>query len=279
MVPSSGCSDAFQELEQRRLAAAVRADQSDANAGRKNQVQIFEKPAAAKRLADALGFDQTLGLAFGRGEIDLGRAGAAARRRGGEFFDQPPGRIDARARLAGAGLRSAAQPLDLAAHFGRQRILLLGLRLQKILALLQKLAVVAVHLERALRIHAVDFHHLRGDALEKVAIVRDDQGGARGFNGRLQPQDAFEIQVIGGLVEQQHVGRCNQRGRDGQPLLPSAGERRGGRGGVLEFGAAQHQFDARAVFSSSSKGRSGQARASSTEPTVSPGAKSESCGT
>ena len=96
------------------------------------------------------------------------------------------------------------------------------------------------HLERALRIDAVHFHHLRGDALEKIAIVGNDQGCARSLDGGLQPEDAFEIQMIGGLVEKQHVGRGDQRGRDGEPLFPSAGERLGRRGGVLEFGAAEH---------------------------------------
>ncbi len=44
--------------------------------------------------------------------------------------------------------------------------------------------------------------------------------------------------MIGGLIEEQDVGRRDERGRNREPLLPSTGERRGWCTGVLEFGPA-----------------------------------------
>ena len=93
---------------------------------------------------------------------------------------------------------------------------LLRLGFQKILALLKKFAVVALHLERAAGIDAIQFHHVGGDAFEKVAIVRDDQTRARVFDGCFKPENAFEIQMIGGFVEKQNVGQRDQRCRDRQ---------------------------------------------------------------
>src|SRR5207244_5989669 len=65
--------------------------------------------------------------------------------------------------------------LHLTPHLGRERILLLGLRLEKLLPPLQKLAVVPLHLERTLWIDRIDLHHLRGDVLQKVPVVGDHQ--------------------------------------------------------------------------------------------------------
>ena len=242
MVPSSGSSSPSQDLEQRGLPAPVGSHQADANARRESQVQVLKQPAPAECLPDAFGLNQALGLSIGRREVDLCRCRAAARRDGREFLDQPSGGVDSRARLAGPGFRSSPKPLHFAPHLRRQRILLLGLRLEKLLPPLQKLAVVPLHLERALRIDRVDLHHLRGDVLEKVPVVGDHQAGVGGLDRALEPQDAFQVQVIGGLVQKQHVRRGHQRRRDGEALPPSAGERRGRCARALEAGPAEHHL-------------------------------------
>ena len=72
---------------------------------------------------DAIGFDEPFGHTVSGGEIDLGGAGAAALGGGGEFLDEAAGRIDAGARLAGAGLGTAAQPLDFPPHAILERLL------------------------------------------------------------------------------------------------------------------------------------------------------------
>ena len=42
---------------------------------------------------------------------------------------------------------------------------------------------------------------------------------------RLQPQDRLQVEVVGGLVHQQHVGPAQQHPGHGHPHLPAAGER------------------------------------------------------
>ena len=42
----------------------------------------------------------------------------------------------------------------------------------------------------------------------------------------LEPEDAVDVEVVGGLVEQQQLGLAHQLARDGEPLLPAARQRR-----------------------------------------------------
>ncbi len=64
----------------------------------------------------------------------------------------------------------------------------------------------------------------------------------------LEPQDALQVQVIGRLVEEEHIRRLHQGGRDGQPLSPSPGEGRCRRVRALKSGAPQHDFPARLLL-------------------------------
>jgi hypothetical protein len=63
------------------------------------------------------------------------------------------------------------------------------------------------------------------DAVEELAIVRDHQQRAGILEQPLlQPQHRIQVQVVGGLVEQQQIGRRHQRPRHVQPHPPAAGE-------------------------------------------------------
>ncbi len=81
---------------------------------------------------------------------------------------------------------------------------------------------------------------MRGDIFQKIPVVGDDQAGVDRADGILEPQNAFQIQVIGWLVQKQHVGRSHQGSRDGEPLPPSAGEPRRRRIGGLEAGPPEY---------------------------------------
>ena len=77
------------------------------------------------------------------------------------------------------------------------------------------------------------------DAVEKIAVVRDEQqraGIAR--EPVLEPQHGVEVEVIGGLVEQQQVRAAHQRLREIEPHAPAAGEARD-RIAVARVGEAQ----------------------------------------
>src|SRR5207249_1322838 len=238
----------LQNFKHRSLPAPVGTYEANANTRRESQVQILKQPAPAECYPDAFGFNQALGFSIGSREVDLRRCRTAACSDGREFLDQPSGGVDACARFASPGLRSSSKPLHLAPHLRRQGILLLGLRLEKLLPPLEKLAVVPLHLERTLWIDRADLHHLCGDVLQKVPVVGDDQARVDSPDRTLEPQDAFQVQVIGWLVQKQHVRRSDQRSRDGEALPPSARERRRQRSGGLEAGPPEHHLLARRLL-------------------------------
>ena len=128
--------------------------------------------------------------------------------------------------LGGAGRRLAAQPLHLAPHLVGQRLLVGGLVAQDLVALLEEVAVAPLRLEEPARVGAAELEHARGDVLQEVAVVaHDDVGQGLALQQALEPEDAFEVEVVRGLVHEQDVRRLDQLAHDGQALLPAAGER------------------------------------------------------
>ena len=172
-----------------------------------------------------------------------------ARFQAGELAHQPSGFVDTGARFAGAGLGAAAEPLHFAADLVGERFLAARLREQELFLLLQELAVAAIDAEKALGIDAVDLGHVVDHVVQEVAVVAHHHAGEGGRSEQpLEPQDAFEIEVVGGLVEEEQVGIEGQLARNGEPALPSAGEgfRRGGA--VGETGPAERLVDARGTL-------------------------------
>ncbi len=55
-----------------------------------------------------------------------------------------------------------------------------------------------------------------------------------------EPQDALEVEVVGGLVEQEQLGLVNQLGGNGEPLLPAPGKDGGLRIRIVETGFPHH---------------------------------------
>ena len=81
---------------------------------------------------------------------------------------------------------------------------------------------VVVNRERS----AIQLPDLRADAIEHVAVVRDEDAGARiGDEQVLEPTHHADVEMVRRFVEQQHVGLLEQdaRERGARPL--SAGER------------------------------------------------------
>jgi hypothetical protein len=66
--------------------------------------------------------------------------------------------------------------------------------------------------------------------VEKIAVVRDEHEGKRILQQiLLQPVAGFEIEVVGGLVEQQQVGLFEQQLGERDAHLPAAGKLLGAR--------------------------------------------------
>jgi hypothetical protein len=71
----------------------------------------------------------------------------------------------------------------------------------------------------------VEFENPLGDIIQKVPVVghRDDGAGVT-RKVLLKPVNAFGIQVIGWLVEQEDVGLLQQQSRQGDPPALTAGK-------------------------------------------------------
>ena len=90
----------------------------------------------------------------------------------------------------------------------------------------------------------VEIRHVRAHAVEKMAVVgNDDHGAVEAVQHALQPADGVDVQVVGGFIEQQDVRLGKERLRQQHAQLP-AGRDRAHRPGVLFDGNAnaQQQF-------------------------------------
>ena len=66
------------------------------------------------------------------------------------------------------------------------------------------------------------------DAVEEPPVVGGDHGAAGELQQRvLERLQGLDVQVVGGLVEQQHVAAHLQRQREVQPVALTAGEHAG----------------------------------------------------
>jgi hypothetical protein len=75
----------------------------------------------------------------------------------------------------------------------------------------------------ARQLAAVELDDAGGDVVEEHAVVGDDHDRAAEVADQLlQPQDAVEVEVVGGLVEQQQVGLGDQRARQRHALDATA---------------------------------------------------------
>ena len=114
-------------------------------------------------------------------------------------------------------------PLELLLHRLDARAFLLRLDLEPRLLLLQPRAVVALPRDA---VAAVELEDPLGGVVEEVAVVRHrDHGAGKLLQELLEPVDALGVEVVGRLVEQQHVGlRQQQPAQRDAPLL-AAGQR------------------------------------------------------
>ena len=114
--------------------------------------------------------------------------------------------------------------LALVAIGGFQLLAALGLLLQ-ILLVIARIEVDAL---------VPDFGDTVDGDVEEIAVVRDQDEGERiVVEIALQPVAGFEIEVVGGLVEQQQIRLLQQQFREREPHLPAAGELFGAAGPVL----------------------------------------------
>ena len=127
--------------------------------------------------------------------------------------------------LRGVG-SARLEPLDELDLLGEHRLLALELRLLLLLGeralLLVEFVVAGVRDQRA----AVDLDHLGDDAVHELAVMRGHQQRALvALQEMLEPDQAFEIEMVARLVEQHHVRAHQQDARERNAHLPATGER------------------------------------------------------
>ena len=108
----------------------------------------------------------------------------------------------------------------------RNLVLLLGvgglLQLHLLGTQFFKFAVVAAV---TCQLGAVDLQRDVGDGVQKLAVMADDDHRACVFfEPGFEPHQRIQVQVVGGLVQQQQVRRAHQRASELQPHTPAAGK-------------------------------------------------------
>jgi hypothetical protein len=68
----------------------------------------------------------------------------------------------------------------------------------------------------------IEMQDMVGHLVQEIAVMADDQD-RRGIMGEIvdQPERAFEIEIVGGLVEQQNVRRRKEHGGEGHAHAPA----------------------------------------------------------
>src|SRR5882757_931238 len=197
-----GLARARDELEQLRLAGAVDTYHALALAAADREIETIIDPLAAIALVHLLQADDVLARA-GCGE-EIERHGLA-----------PPRWLDALdlvelldPALHLRSMRSARlEALDELDFLGQHRLLALELGLLLLLVqralLLVEFVVAGICGEPT----AVDLHDLADDAVHELAVVRGHQQHAFiPFQELLQPDQAFEIEMVARLIQQHGVG-------------------------------------------------------------------------
>ena len=137
----------------------------------------------------------------------------------------PLQRLDPALRLARfGGLRAKA--LDVAMQVGAFALLALvqGLLLRQTFGANAFEGRVAARVQRQPAL--LDVRDMADHGIEEVAIVGDQQQGAGIIAQPLfEPDHGVQVEMVGGLVEQQQVGAAHQRLRQVEPHPPAAGKR------------------------------------------------------
>ncbi len=234
-----GLDGARDHLEQRRLARAVGPHERDLVAAVHGEVEAVVHGLVAVALHEAAGAHHLVARARGLLEVELDGLLLL-------------GKLDAldllellHAILHLLGLRGlVAELLDERLHMGDLLGLLRRLGAQALKTLLARpevgrvVALVQVHLA------VVHFGHAVHHVVHERAVVadHDDRAGVAAQKS-LEPLHALQVEVVGGLVEQQHLGVADEQLRQRDAHLPAAREL-GGAAREIALLEAQAEHDA-----------------------------------
>ena len=205
---------AGEEVEQRGFAGTVGPHDGEAVARSDEEVHVAKyRRCAVEGDADVLELEHLvpeachLGL---EGEVSASRCGLRS------AVEEGMSRSDSSLWLSSSSLRATAEPRQ----FSSGEVLPRGLSRGGVFVSggdgFEVGAVATVVGEGST---PVEFDHLRRESVEEVAIVGDeDNRGCGGGEPLFEPEDSGEVEVVGGLVQDQQVHLFCGGGRQGDAL-------------------------------------------------------------
>ena len=208
--------------DERRLARAVGANERHEVVPPQHGREVVHEHAAWNFHAEILDRDHLITAAFGGFEAKAHRRRIARRRR------QAWQALEALAlalRLKGVDAGDVALDVLLFLLYIRALLLQLALARKPALGPLRhELAVVSLVRFTRARLHVQD---VRADGVEECTIVRHDDHRLVGLlQPLLEPIRGVEVEVVGGLIEEQQVGRRDELRRQADAPPFAARERR-----------------------------------------------------
>ncbi len=220
-APTVGLKLSEHQFQQRGFTAAVRANQGDFVAALDLSRELFHQDFTVNLIVHVFHFEDNLA---GTGGLFHLHFGAAHHFTAFATFTAHGLQGTHAAFVTGtAGFNPLADP-----HlFLRQLAVKLGI-LQlfhaQVFFFLQQIGIVIAWISHQLT--AVEIDNTRRHIANKRTVVRDeDDGAAEGFQEPFQPVNRFDIQVVGGFVQQQHLRPADQRATQGRFTQPATGER------------------------------------------------------
>ena len=193
---------ALDDVQERRLARPVLAQDAEPVSRADVPRDVVDDRLVAEALGHVDEVDDLLAQTRDRRPLQL--EGVAHRRFVG---DERARRVDAELRLGRSGASAAREPRELLAH--DVLALLLG-RLGGLRAFDALEHVGRVPALELLHLPVVHLPHAEADLVEEPAVVRDDEERARLLRPAAlevvgQPRDGVDVEMVGGLVEHEHV--------------------------------------------------------------------------
>ena len=228
---------ADEDASERGFALAVLAHESDFRAGGDEHIDMVEDLMVAKSLAEVVGFDDDFAAVGSGEELEMDTLGR-------DLVDLDSvhalEHLDAGLDLSGLG-GLVAEALDESLDL-RHLSLLVG-------ELSQLTGATFTHLNHIFRVGAAvvvdtaggDFDGAGSDIVEESAVVGDENHGAGvGREKVFEPLDRDDVEVVGGLVEEEEVGASEEEFGEFDTHLPPPAEL---RHGAVEIGAFEAEAE------------------------------------
>ena len=200
---------ADEHLEERGLAGAIGSDERDTVPAIQRQIGVLVKGLTAESLGKILELDDHIARARRVGELEIDVLVTL-----GQDHKLALDLLDAAHALLGLGGlgRLVTELIDEHLHMGDLALLggALGAHLLEVVFALLKIGAVIAGVGGDATV--LEGRHVIHTGVHKGAVVGDYQHGAVvGGDEAAQPLDTFEVEVVGGLVEQQDVGMTEEQ--------------------------------------------------------------------